>query len=157
MNFMGIFFLALLILSEGAHFNIGEETRQVAFKSSVGVACGTLLSANVALPFVAALFHDVNTMTGLFIHLMPPMVVYTFKWHTEAILTAWPNVFHFSYIDNLVYYDGMNGIAGCATVLYFTWWISYTSFMLLIGVNLPKKYNSNGQERRPKYDTVFHR
>ena len=155
MNFMGIFFLALLILSEGAHFNIGEEARQIAFKSSMGVACGVLLSANVALPFVAALFHDVNTMTGLFIHLMPPMVVYTFKWHSEAIVAAWPNVFHFSYIDNLVYYDGMNGIAGCATVLYFTWWISYTSFMLIIGVNLPKKYSSNG-ERRPKWDTVFH-
>ena len=74
MNFFAIFFLAILILSEGAHFNVGEDTRKAVFKAALGIACGVLLAANIALPFVACLFHDVNTMTGLFIHLMPPMV-----------------------------------------------------------------------------------
>lgn len=49
--------------------------REVIFKASLGVFCGVLVCANIALPFVACLFHDVNTMTGLFIHLMPPVVM----------------------------------------------------------------------------------
>ena len=32
---------------------------------------------------LACLFHDVSTMTGLFIHIMPPMVMYTFMWKGE--------------------------------------------------------------------------
>ena len=74
MNFFALFFLAVLILSEGMGFEVEEATREGVFKAAMGVACGVLLSANIALPFVACLFHDVNSMTGLFIHLMPPMV-----------------------------------------------------------------------------------
>ena len=77
-------------------------------------------------------------------------------WHTDAIINAWPTIFNFSYIDEILYFDGWSGVASCSTVLYFMWWIAYTSFMLLIGIDLPKKYKSNGQEAHPKYDTVFH-
>ena len=67
-------------------------------------------------------------------------------WHTDAIINAWPAIFNFSYIDEILYFDGWSGVASCSTVLYFMWWIAYTSFMLLIGIDLPKKYKSNGQE-----------
>jgi hypothetical protein len=68
------------------------------------VSCGTLIGANIALPFVACLFHDVNTMTGLFIHIMPPMVMYTFMWNSSAIRAAWPGVFNLTY-ENLRFFS----------------------------------------------------
>jgi hypothetical protein len=62
MNFLAILFLAMLLSSESSNA-IGDETRAVVFKAALGVATGVLLSANIALPFVACVFHDVNTMT----------------------------------------------------------------------------------------------
>ena len=62
MNFVAILFLAILLTSESTNA-IGDETRAIAFKAALGVATGVLLSANIALPFVACVFHDVNTMT----------------------------------------------------------------------------------------------
>lgn len=70
----------------------------------LGVSCGTLIGANIILPFVACVFHDVNTMTGLFIHLMPPMVMYTFMWHSNDIRAAWPMIFHLNYMDKIHYF-----------------------------------------------------
>jgi len=55
MNFMGIFFLALLILSEGAHFNIGEEARQIAFKSSMGIAWKVRVSIVLSYVYVCSI------------------------------------------------------------------------------------------------------
>jgi len=49
-------------------------------------------------------FHDVNTMCGLFIHMMPPMTMYTLLWHTAEIRSAWPEIFHLDYIDSLHYF-----------------------------------------------------
>lgn len=77
MNFTAMFvvgllvFLGLVAKNDGMVSNLA---REAFFNAILGVACGTLMGANIALPFVACLFHDVNTMTGLFIHLMPPMV-----------------------------------------------------------------------------------
>lgn len=156
MNFLGIFFMAVLVFCEVADFAVEEDTRKAFFKAALGIACGVLLAANIALPFVACVFHDVNTMTGLFIHLMPPMVMYTFWWHTDGIMSSWPNIFNFSYMDEIRYFGGMSSVAGCAGGLYFLWWIFYTSFMLLLGINLPKKFKTNGEEANPKWDTVFH-
>lgn len=156
MNFLAIVFLAVLVLYEVTGFDVEQDIRKVFFKAALGVACGVLLSANIALPFVACVFHDVNTMTGLFIHLMPPMVMYTFWWHTDEITIRWPTIFNFSYVDEINYFGGTTSVAGCSTLLYVMWFIFYTSFMLLLGVNLPKKFEKNGQEANPKWDTVFH-
>ena len=81
-NFTAMLFMAYLLLSALLGLDVDQEMRKTAFKAMIGVGCGTLLSANIALPFVAMIFHDVNTMTGLFIHIMPPVVLYTFMWHT---------------------------------------------------------------------------
>lgn len=156
MNFCALMYLIGMVLSDVTGFDVKDSTREIVFKAASGVACGVLLSANIALPFVACLFHDVNTMTGLFIHLMPPMVMYASIWHTDAIIEAWPGVFNFSYMDEIRYFGGVSSVAGCATALYFMWWIFYISFMLLVGINLPKKFNSNGQDAKPKWDTVYH-
>ncbi|KAL7525269.1 hypothetical protein ACHAXR_002141, partial [Thalassiosira sp. AJA248-18] len=156
MNFLAIFLLVVLAFSEVAGINVESGIREILFKASLGVACGVLLAANIALPFVACLFHDVNAMTGFFIHFVPPLVTFTFMWDTDAIISSWPNVFDFSYLGDIRYFGGVNSVAGCATSLYLMWWIFYTSFMLLAGLNLPKKFKLNGQEANPKWDTVFH-
>ena len=76
MNFTGIFVIGLLAILGLVHGDdrVSNVARESFYNALLGVACGTLMGANIALPFVACLFHDVNTMTGLFIHLMPPMV-----------------------------------------------------------------------------------
>lgn len=70
MNFTGLGIAALLVV-----LTINDLARETFFNALLGVSCGVLMGANIILPFVACLFHDVNTMTGLFIHLMPPLVM----------------------------------------------------------------------------------
>ncbi len=50
----------------------------------------------------------------------------------------------------------MDSVAGCATFLYFMWFAFYVSFMLLVGINMPRTYEKNGKRADPTYDTVFH-
>ncbi len=115
MNFAGslvVFVLVMVgLLERAAGDNIGERGRVVSerareafFDALLGVSVGPLMGANIVLPFVACLFHDVSTMTGLFIHIMPPMVMYTFLWKGDLIREAWPSVFHLSYVENLRYF-----------------------------------------------------
>lgn len=47
-------------------------------------------------------------------------------------------------------------MAGSSVALYLLWWIPYTCFMLAVGINLPKRHNSDGTPANPKFDTVFH-
>lgn len=107
MNFTAIFVIGLLVFV-GQVANDEEKVSNVAreafFNALMGVASGTLMGANIVLPFVACLFHDVNTMTGLFIHLMPPMVMYTFMWHSNEIRSAWPSIFHLTYMEKVHYF-----------------------------------------------------
>eukprot|EP00984_Skeletonema_dohrnii_P017887 scaffold8237_cov157-Skeletonema_dohrnii-CCMP3373.AAC.2 len=121
-------------------------------------AGGVLRCACVCKLSFASLFHDVNTMTGLFIHLMPPVVMYTFVWYNDRIVEAWPNLFNLSYLeDGLTYYGGTDSIASCSTAFYFTWWVIYVCFMLGGGgIDLPKKFKPDGSPANPRYDTVFH-
>ena len=53
---------------------------------------------------------------GLFIHLMPPMVVYTFMWHWEEVRKEWPEVFHFNYMERLHYFPNTGPIFMPGTV-----------------------------------------
>ena len=79
-------------------------------KALLGVSCGPLTGANIVLPFVSCLFHDVNKMTGLFIHLMPPMVIYTFMWHTEDIRRSWPDIFQLTYMNEIHFSPTMGSL-----------------------------------------------
>ncbi|EJK73207.1 hypothetical protein THAOC_05180 [Thalassiosira oceanica] len=90
---------------------------------------------------------------------MPAIVLYTFLWHGDDIAEAWPDVFDLSYIGSLTYFEGgWNGsVFGCSVILYLTWWTFYVSFMLLIGLDLPKKKTIDGvTQSEPRWDTVFH-
>lgn len=158
-NFSGIALLLVLAAARSGGFEITDDMRALVFSTTVGISCGVLLGANLALPFVACLFHDVNTMTGLFIHLMPPFVMYTFMWQSDVIRAAWPMMFHLNYMEGMHYFPKsgyFDGVAGNAIVFYMLWWFLYVCFILLGGINLPEKFKKDGTPKKPKYDTVFH-
>mmetsp|Transcript_13237 Transcript_13237/g.19273 ORF Transcript_13237/g.19273 Transcript_13237/m.19273 type:complete len:438 (+) Transcript_13237:57-1370(+) len=160
MNFLGIVAFTLIATKT---LSMDHAFRREIFLSCVGIACGPLLGASAALPFVAVLFHDKNTMTGLFIHIFPPMLAYTLRWYADAIKEAWPNRFDLDYLDEVVFIpegrwfllpgQGIGTVAGNALMLYWLWLIPFVSWMLLIGMKLPRKREGDPE---PKYDTVFH-
>jgi len=147
---------------------ISEQQRHYLFLTIYGISCGPLLGATMLLPFVAVVFHDFVIMTGLFIHILPPMVMYTFRWNYQEIHDAWPKMFKLSYMDNIKFFPegkvfflpgtGMGTVAGNTIAFYFVWFIPFVCWMLLIGMNLPKKNrrNKDGTLVIPMYDTVFH-
>lgn len=50
---------------------LSDSIRKHLFMAVLGTSCGPLLAATAALPYIALLFHDIDTMTGLFIHIFP--------------------------------------------------------------------------------------
>ena len=158
MNFVGVFALILLALTgESGLFPTSEQFHKNLFLASFGVACGPLLGAAGALPFVALVFHDLGTMCDLFIHIFPPMLMYTMRWKSGEILQAWPSIFDLNY--DVTFFPntetkskfslgslGIGTVFGNAMMLYAIWLIPYFWWILKIGMNLP----SVG------YNTVFH-
>lgn len=155
--------LVLLLLMRPTMFALPYQARHFLALGSIGIACGPLLGATGLLPFVAFIFHDLNTMTNVVIHALPPMVIYTLRWHSDEIREAWPNVFRLQNLENLDFFPpemgpfflpgtGLESIAGTAVLIYFMWFIPYTSWMLLVGLDLPRK----DRDKPPVYDTVFH-
>jgi hypothetical protein len=159
MNFNAIFSLLLLV----APLPLSASARRFLYRGGFGIACGPLLGATAILPFVGFVFHDLNTMTNVVIHAMPPMMFYTIRWHADEIRDAWPNVFqlqalhdpHFFPPDQGPFFlpgQGLGSIAGNAVLIYILWFIPYVSWMLLMGMDLPRK----NLPQPPVYDTVFH-
>ena len=166
MNFLGVFILLLFSMQlpviggsskDAAAFVVTTEMRKQVFMGAFGVCCGPLLGATALLPFVAFVFHDINTMTNLSIHIMPPMLMYTLRWHASDIQEAYPTLFHLDYLDHLHFFrleEVSSSIAGNAALAYVCWFIPYVSWMLLMGMDLPRKTVDG--TKIPKYDTVFH-
>uniref|UniRef100_A0A7S4SVI4 Glycerophosphocholine acyltransferase 1 n=1 Tax=Ditylum brightwellii TaxID=49249 RepID=A0A7S4SVI4_9STRA len=162
MNFVGVVLL-LLLVSDALimDFSTPDIFRQYIFTGIFGIACGPLLGATAVLPFVIFLFHDVNSMTSLFIHIYPPMLMYTFKWHSSDINEAWPSIFHLNYVDEITFFSGAESVMMVSSIIYAAWFVPYTAWMLLIGIDLPRKFRHAKQRDgvTPKvavYDTVFH-
>jgi len=148
MNFCG--FLALLIMMFGKAL-LPELFIRVLFFAAYGSACGPLLASNMTLSFVALIFHDVGSMTSLFIHINPPMLLYILRWKSKEVIEAWPNTFELDYaVDFFPSAEKtfVQSVFGATTILYFIWFVLYTIWQLSVGLNLPKNQG--------KYDTVFH-
>lgn len=172
--FLNFVAMAALVLFPIAHcldvISISTELRKYIYLAAVGAGCGPLLGATAVLPFVAFLFHDYRTMTGLFIHLLPPMVIYTLLWNHEDIQEAWPNVFDLSYIENTEFFPqsgpiflpgtGLGSVAGNGIALYFLWFVPYVMWMVSVGLDLPRasrrRKKRDGTSYPAMYDTVFH-
>ncbi len=117
----------------------------------MGVACGPLLGAAGILPFVALIFHDFGTMCDVFIHIYPPMLMYTLRWKADEILKRWPQVFDLDY--DVDFFGGPGTIFGNTIILYLLWLIPYVYWMVRVGMDLPNKTPPSGEK---PYDTVFH-
>lgn len=158
MNILGVILLLIFCLHNDT-FTASSIVRKEVFMATFGIGCGPLLGATAALPFVAFVFHDISTMTGLFIHILPPMLMYTLRWHSEELNNAYPQIFHLDYLENISFFPTGNissggSILGNAALVYVGWFIPYTSWMLLQGLDLPRK--SAKKSFPPTYDTVFH-
>ena len=80
MNFLGVIFLFLLvILSYFPSIDVDGAARKVAFSALVGVGAGGVTGANIILDFIALVFHDISSMTGVFIHVVSLRWVYRFS------------------------------------------------------------------------------
>jgi hypothetical protein len=184
MNIVGTFTLIALSFWESlqsdnriaSSSSASTEVRKQLYMTVMGVACGPLLGATLLLPFVAVVFHDVIAMTNLFIHIYPPMLMYTFRWNTDLIREAWPHIFGLDYLDEVHFFpsrnnaasgsnwwilipgNGLGSIAGNANALYLIWFIPYVLWMLVFGMNLPRKNRrqKDGSLIVPRWDTVFH-
>lgn len=169
MNFFGVAVVLCLFLDVLTDQTlISIEWHQALYATIYGISCGPLLGATMILPFVAVVFHDYVVMTGLFIHILPPMVMYTLKWNYPEIHDAWPKMFQLSFVEDIKFFPentrfivpftGIGTIAGNTIAFYFMWFIPYTIWMVLFGLDLPRKNrkDKDGNIIEPKYDTVFH-
>lgn len=162
MNCVALLALIGLVLCPILAFPFPRTVRKQLFIATMGTACGPLMGAALVLPFVALLFHDLNTITGLFIHVLPPMVAYTLRWHSDKVHDAWPKVFSLDYLSEITFFPKrgeafLGTVAGNATAFYVVWFVLYVAWMLRLGMDLPRKdrFNDNGQRIIPKYDTCF--
>uniref|UniRef100_A0A7S4JRP2 Glycerophosphocholine acyltransferase 1 n=1 Tax=Odontella aurita TaxID=265563 RepID=A0A7S4JRP2_9STRA len=166
MNFVALLALVALVshslLKMAGLCFMPEALRKHIFLAVLGTAGGPLLFATALLPHIALLFHDIDTMTGLFIHIFPPMISYTLRWRSDEIRQAWPNIFHLDYLDKIQFssWSILGTVAGNALAIYAVWFITYLIWMLLIGIDLPRKDRKAAVGAKyflePKYDTCFH-
>lgn len=156
MNFVGLLqFVAFEVLGKW----ISSEVRRNLFLAFFGVGTGPVFLACMALPFVAFLFHDVNTMANLVTHILPSMLLYIMRWKPGTMQEAYPSLFDLEYakdVSLIPFFSesgpsiGRNGIS-----LYLLWLLPYTAWMVLIGLDLPRQPKDRGG-KQPTYDTVFH-
>jgi len=150
---IGMIFLDLHVTTE----SFPLEWRKKLFIASFGVFCGPVFMAAMTLPFVAFLFHDVNTMANLIIHLMPCMTMYHHRWHAAEISAAYPTIFpHLvEFTEQLNSGKDPASVTKITLLVYFAWFVPYTIWMLLVGLRLPS-VSKDKKKPPPKYDTVFH-
>ena len=58
----------------------------------------------MVMPFVGLIFHEVNSMTSVFIHMYPPLLLYILRWESDVVEEAWPNTFVLDY--EVIFFPG---------------------------------------------------
>lgn len=122
--------------------SMSPEWRKRIFWIFWGVGNGPLLGSVGALGN-GVIFHSVDNMLSLFIHLLPSLVLFTLRWQTDAVRQAWPHVFKLDYMGEVD--ESRDILHGCA-VYYALWLAPFTLWMLTTGLNAPTRM----------CDTVFH-
>lgn len=162
MTFLGV--IALLALFAGKEV-IPDSLRKQLFLAAYGVSCGPLLGATMAMPFVGLIFHEVNSMTSVFIHMYPPLLLYILRWKSAVVEEAWPNTFVLDY--EVIFFPGgmrktpfFESVFGNTLLLYISWFVVYAIWQIVVGIDLPRSkrrmFLSSGQRAPTIYDTVFH-
>ena len=88
--------------------------------------------------------HSVLHYTAAFIHLFPPITVWTLRWHAEEVDRAWPGVFSSYRLTDLNWIQVLTPAWTC----YLLWWVCFTAWMLLHGRHQSKADTG--------FDTVYH-
>jgi len=160
MNMVGV--VALIVLVAGKH-SLSESFRKELFLAAYGTACGPLFAATAVLPFISLIFHDMNSMTSVFIHFFPPLLFYILRWRSEEVLAAWPNAFSLDYTNDIQFWpeDSFTGnVFGNTIIGYLMWYIPYCVWIYFIGHDLPREVRmkklKNGSPAPTTFDTVFH-
>jgi len=119
-----------------------DSVRKVAFCTCWGVATRPLACAAVALRN-ALVFHDVDNMASVFIHILPSLLMFTLRWHAVKVASTWPTFFHLDYFDSI---EPWSDIYLKSVVAYWIWFVPFTLWMATCGLKMPSK----------GLDTVFH-
>ena len=167
MNFTGITVLFIQIANPSF---MTRSVREELMLAVCGISFGPLVAATACLPFVSVSFHDINEMTGLFIHLLPPLMMHIIFWDYDTVSKAWPDYFLLDHPNNDINFFPTEGfrhlfaggnVFGNALFVYLVWFLLYVFWMLALGgIDLPRAVrHKKGMDRLPvhaKYDTVFH-
>eukprot|EP00439_Symbiodinium_sp_Y106_P029151 s7080_g3.t1 len=136
-NFFGVFLLLALMVC-----SIPPGIQRWCMCASWGLGTGTLLCATTALGN-ALLFHDLDNVCAVLIHLFPSLVMYELGWKRGDVHAAWPRIFlQCNFFESL---DPMEIISN-ACLVYGVWFLLYVSWLLAFGLRCPKH----------GYDTIFH-
>ena len=138
MNFFGVAILLVLIF--GRSF-LSRELIKLSYFAFFGMGCGPLLGANIVFDFVSLTFHDTTSMTSVFIHIYPPLLLYVFRWQGDAIRNVWPEYFNLQYEINLFLFvdvSFVNSDFGTTTTLYMLWFVIQMGWQVLVRLDLTK-------------------
>jgi len=95
------------------------------------------LAWSVALTSNALVFHSIDHVGALFIHLSPPLMSWTFRWHGDEVNRAWPGRFQLDVAG-----DGSRSFGDLyapAAAAYGAWWVVYTAWLCVWGVRMPAR------------------
>ncbi|CAD7939497.1 unnamed protein product [Amoebophrya sp. A120] len=165
--------LSALLASYGyERSRLSPEVRRLVFGTFFATSTGPLLGSVIALQN-ALVFHSLDNMINVLIHLFPPLLFYTLKFKTQRILDVYPGVFNLHYIDEL---DVVTDVVLPGVALYWAWWLFYAPWLLTVGKELPNRSKAQIAEAAKRlqermksskqpaqcspgpeyYDTVFH-
>ncbi len=136
MNFVGVIALILLfIVKEGISDNVGKQF----FYGAFGIACGPLQGSTPFLSFLTLVFHNLESMTSVFVHFCPSLLLYILRWESATVKEAWPDLFSLDY--EIAFWPPQNGnftncVFGNAVLFYFAWFIPYFLWQVFIGLDL---------------------
>lgn len=121
----------LVNLLYGPH--LSHQWKRWAFLWFYSTAMGPLAWAAVALGN-GLIFHSIERMASLFIHLTPCLVAWTMRWSPQELIEAWPG--HFT--DQSLEQATIGEIYAAGITMYLLWLTLHALWLLTCGVDAPK-------------------
>jgi hypothetical protein len=108
-----------------ASLEVGGNAFAVMFALGNGPLGWSVLALGNAL-----VFHDSLQTAVTFIHLTPILFTWCVRWHSAVVDAAWPGLFPVQDAPDLF---------RLPVLAYLAWWVPYTTWLLLLGIHLPKR------------------
>jgi len=160
-----ILFMVHLFGGENAYFN--DMSRVIIWRIIFGTACGPLLAAALVLP-LPLVFHNNDVMSSIFIHYFPCAVTYIFRWGADIVAENWrfaslpPALIELHKMDGSSFWPRGDevpftmSIFGLMFIQYMIWFVLYSTWQLLYGIDMTRKVSRKTGKPGGKYDTCFH-